>query len=118
MNQPKFPLKAPAKFDPSMFLALYGFIKHQYGRVRRLIRADLRGMAEFQPWVEPINGTKRGEMEVARERCNNRNIIFKSVDKSSKIVIMDKQQYILEANRQLANTKCYKPIKDSIQKNT
>lgn len=59
-------------------------------------------MAEFQPWVEPTNGTKRGEMEAARELCNNRNIIFKSADKSSKILIMDKQQYILEANRQLA----------------
>lgn len=31
---------------------------------------------------------------------------------------MDKQQYILEANRQLANTKHLKPIKDVIQKNT
>lgn len=83
-----------------------------------MIQADLCGMAEFRPWVEPTNGTKRREMEAARELCNNRNIIFKSADKGSKIIIMDKQQYILEANRQLANTKHYIPIKDSIQKNT
>lgn len=39
-------------------------------------------------------------------------------DKGSKIVILDRQQYLLEANRQLLDTKYYKPIPESIQPDT
>ena len=45
----------------------------------------------------------------------NRNIIIKPADKGSKIVLLDVQQYALEANRQLENTKYYKQIPRSIQ---
>lgn len=37
MNQPKFPLKAPAKFDPSMFLALYDTNMGEWGEWSKLI---------------------------------------------------------------------------------
>lgn len=43
-----------------------------------------------------------------RELKVNQNIVIKPADKGSKIVIMDKQQYRLEAQRQLGNEKYYK----------
>lgn len=50
-----------------------------------------------------------------RELQNNRQIVIKPADKGSKIVLMDKQQYRLEANRQLEDEKYYKNIPSSIQ---
>ena len=38
---------------------------------------------------------------------NNNSIVIKSADKGGAIVIMDKEAYINEANRQLQNTKYY-----------
>ena len=35
---------------------------------------------------------------------------MKPVDKASKIIIMDKRQYLIEANRQLHNVAHYKPL--------
>lgn len=50
--------------SPSFPLKLLPNLTHlcsweQYGRVRRLIQADLCGMAEFRPWVEPTNGREK-----------------------------------------------------------
>jgi len=41
---------------------------------------------------------------------NNRDIVIKSADKGSNIVVMDKDAYINEANRQLQNVKYYKKL--------
>lgn len=39
----------------------------------------------------------------------NTEIVIKPADKGSTVVIMDKQQYFVEAYRQLENTKHYQP---------
>lgn len=87
-------------------------------RVRKLIEADLRDSAGFRPWNRGTDGVGGEDMEVIRELQQNKNIIFKPADKGSKIVILDKHQYVLEANRQLANGKYYRAIENSIQQNT
>lgn len=48
----------------------------------------------------------------------NRDIIIKPADKGSAIVILDKQQYILEAHRQLDNHEHYAQISHSLQMET
>ena len=53
---------------------------------------------------------KRPERRALQQLTQNPNIIIKPADKGSKIVIMDRQQYLLEAKRQLSNTTHYKPI--------
>lgn len=53
------------------------------------------------------------EEHALRELRGNKQIMIKPADKGSKIVIMDKQQYRLEAQRQLG--KYYKHIPNSIQ---
>lgn len=58
------------------------------------------------------------EEEKSIKKLQENPNIMKPVDKGSKIVIMDKQQYNMEDNRQLANPKYYKPIQESIQTQT
>ena len=45
---------------------------------------------------------------------NNNSIVIKSADKGGAIVVMDKEAYINEANRQLQNTKYYKKLDEPI----
>lgn len=108
--------------DYGAFLALPSNWEPTWGqldeRVRKLIEADSRDSAGFRQWTRRTDGAGREEMELIRELQQNKNIIFKPADKGSKIVILDKHQYILEANRQLANAKYYRSIENSIQQNT
>lgn len=46
------------------------------------------------------------------------DVIFKPADKGSKIVILDKTQYLIEANRQLQNGNHYRPLSRSLQSET
>lgn len=55
------------------------------------------------------------ECRALKELVQNPNIIIKPADKGSKIVILDRQHYLLEANRQLNNPKYYQTITQSIQ---
>lgn len=86
------------------------------GEVRELIRSDIQTFHQFLPRVQGGRVQAEEEREIIRELQKNRNIVIKPADKGSKIVIMDKQQYVWEAHRQLANTKYYKPIRESLQK--
>lgn len=54
------------------------------------------------------------EMVALKELTNNKSIILKPADKGSSVVIMDKNQYIWEANRQLNDTKYYKKLQQPI----
>ena len=80
-------------------------------RIKALILQDNRTMNQyiqnlhFRP---PSGGSDHSE--IIKQLQHNQNIIIKPADKGSKIVIMDSQQYILEANRQLNNPKYYKKI--------
>ncbi|XP_053087907.1 uncharacterized protein LOC117596799 isoform X1 [Pangasianodon hypophthalmus] len=58
------------------------------------------------------------ERRALKELQTNRDIIIKPADKGSAIVIMDKQQYLLEANRQLNNTNHYTLLPHSLQQET
>lgn len=46
--------------------------------------------------------------------CNNQNILIKSADKGGATVLMDKENYIFEANRQLNDEKYYKILTEPI----
>ena len=53
---------------------------------------------------------KTSELRALKKLKNNMNIIIKPADKGSATVIMNKKDYISEANRQLNNPKHYKKI--------
>lgn len=83
--------------------------------LRDLIRRDIRLFHSFWPQVGGVGGLSREERQALKDLKENENIVIKPADKGSKIVIMNKQQYRLEAQRQLDNTKYYKCIPHSIQ---
>ena len=64
--------------------------------------------------LETPNITEQ-EYTALRHLRNYKHIVIKPADKGSKIVILDTQQYLLEAHRQLGNTLHYRPIQDSLQ---
>ena len=86
-------------------------------RVRELIGLDRRCLNSYVlPHVAEDVSEEDGR--IIKELHSQPNIVVKPADKGSKIVIMDKQQYSFEANRQLNDAKYYKPIPDSLQQQT
>jgi len=88
------------------------------GRIRRLIRTDKNTLHNHQIHTDREDNLTHVERQAIQQLKNNPHIIIKPADKGSKIVILDKHQYMYEANRQLSNTKHYKPIENSIQPQT
>lgn len=86
------------------------------GEVKELIQSDIHNFHQFLLFIDGGMGRAEEEREIIRELQENKNIVITPADKGSKIVIMDKQQYVREAHRQLANTKYYRPIGESLQK--
>ena len=61
---------------------------------------------------------KKSEFRALRKLKNNIDIVIKPADKGSATVIMNKNDYIFEANRQLSNTKHYKKLRTPIYPRT
>lgn len=76
--------------------------------MKNLIRLDLLGVDSFAPPPATDDTDLRKYKQAIKTLQSNPNIIIKPVDKGSKIVILDLQQYALEANRQLDNLNYYK----------
>jgi hypothetical protein len=49
---------------------------------------------------------------------NNKNIVIQKADKANTTVIMDKEKYIQEGNRQLASERHYQPLNNDISQET
>ena len=54
------------------------------------------------------------EIKAIRQLSQNKSIIIKPADKGSVVVILGREQYIMEAHRQLDNTTYYKKLKEPI----
>lgn len=83
-----------------------------------LIQADIDYFENnFQPL--PIrNNLSQGEIEALKDLKENNNIIVKPADKGSAVVVMDREQYLFEGNRQLTDKKYYCPLKEPIYPET
>lgn len=86
--------------------------------VQELVRLDVACLNDFTPGCLDYGDQKNKWTEVINSLRDNPHIIIKPADKGSKIVIMDKNQYLFEANRQLSNTTYYKPIPNSLGNDT
>lgn len=87
-------------------------------RIKRLIHLDNHVLNNYDCPSDRRDNLTALERNSLRELRNNKNIVIKSADKGSKIVILDIFQYVFEANRQLSDARYYRPIADSIQKQT
>ncbi len=88
------------------------------GRVKGLIRSDVFCFNLYTPLVGQCQSLHLGDQHTIRTLQTNPNVIIKQADKGFKIVILDRQQYAMEAKRQLNNPAYYKTITGSIQPQT
>ena len=86
--------------------------------IKELIRRDIRVLERIGCKSEQEKNLSTGEREALNKLKNNQDIVIKPADKGSKIIIMDKNQYLTEAYRHLNNTNHYLPSTGSVQLET
>lgn len=81
--------------------------------IQELIRVDRRELQNLSWKKEEQSNMSLVERRAQLQR--NTDIVIKLMDKGSKIVLMDKHQYLTEAYRQLQNQEHYLPLSSSLQ---
>lgn len=110
INYEKQPFTYPSTWEPEK-----GGISSP---IQRLIKIDQRNLKSIRFQKESESNLTLGEQQALKELKTNTDIVIKPADKGSKVVIMDKFQYLTEAYKQLNNRKHYLPLKESIQLET
>lgn len=79
-----------------------------------LLKQDLKQFnTHFRSQQEKTN-LSQAEQQALRELATNKHIVIKPADKGSAVVILDREQYIFEANRQLEDRTYYKRLQNPI----
>lgn len=82
--------------------------------INRLVVRDKKDFkTHFKFHTEKLNLTTE-EVKALRELQRDKDIVIKPADKGSTVVIQGRDQYILEANRQLSNPTYYKKLEGPI----
>lgn len=82
--------------------------------IRKTIRAD-RYAVKRLPWnFRETQNLDKEENRALRHLRQNKNIVIKPADKGSAVVIMDREAYIKEAERQLNQVQYYKKLNQPI----
>ena len=100
------PFTAPSTWEPppqTLPPEIEILIKKDHGEVDKY----------YKKFHEVINISKP-EIRALKELKNNHQIVIKKADKGSAVVIMDRDQYIMEAERQLGDPVYYKKLKEPI----
>lgn len=86
--------------------------------IQTLIHKDLEIFKKhYKPIREKFN-ISRQEVKALRELMNTKHIVIKPADKGSAVVILSREQYILEVERQLNDTVYYKKLEKPIYMET
>lgn len=83
-------------------------------KVPKLIEKDLHYVDHRFRQERAHPNLNEEEMLTLKELVNNRSIVIKPADKGSSVIIMDRDQYIWEASRQLNDEKYYKKLQQTI----
>nr|XP_029604681.1 uncharacterized protein LOC115190770 isoform X1 [Salmo trutta] len=86
--------------------------------MQTLIQRDSTSFSTFRFYMAGKDNLTKQERKSLKSLSKNSNIVIKPADKGSKIVILDKTQYLIEAKRQLSNSKHYRPLTHSLQQET
>ena len=89
-------------------------------KIKKLIKKDSEAVRQVRMGsIENVSRNLTPEHHRALRRLeNNENIVLKQADKGSKIVLLDRSQYLREAYRQLNNTNHYSKLTHSLQQGT
>lgn len=83
-----------------------------------LIEKDWKDFkTHYKPCREKFNLSQE-EVKALRELMYNKHIVIKPADKGSAVVILSREQYIFEVERQLNNTVYYKKLREPIYMET
>ena len=83
-------------------------------QVTQIIKKDIR-FFDSSFHVSPLKpNLTEGEIKALKALRNNSGIVIKPADKGSAVVIMDRDQYLLEGYRQLNNKEYYKKLEAPI----
>lgn len=79
-----------------------------------LVTKDQQDFREKFKFHKEMPNLSQGEMGALRDLRNNKHIVIKPADKGSSVVIMGRDQYIFEVQRQLTDTIYYKKLKEPV----
>lgn len=86
--------------------------------IRKMIRANKYARQTHYWRAEPTSNVSELEKQAIKQLQDNKQIVIKPADKGSAVVIMDREQYVWEAERQLGNTQHYIKLKQFIYTET
>lgn len=84
------PFTHPSNWEP--------LTSHLHNKIQVLLKADRRALRSYRPPRDVLDNLLEDERRALTQLANNPNIIIKPADKGSKIVILDRQQYLLETD--------------------
>jgi len=108
--------KSTNKKDPLPFIGPSMWIPSDKlpPEVNQLIEADREDIKRlYKPCKEKPHLSKL-EVKALTELMNNKHIVIQPADKGSAVVVLGRDQYITEVNRQLNNKTYYKKLTDPI----
>ncbi|ONI45080.1 hypothetical protein AN641_04885 [Candidatus Epulonipiscioides gigas] len=79
-----------------------------------LVKKDQKDFHKHIQWYTEKQNLSQEEQEALRELAQNKHIVIKPADKGSTVVILGRDQYIKEANRQLSDKIYYIKLKEPI----
>lgn len=82
--------------------------------VNLLIEKDMVMFKKYFKSNKERFNLSQDEVKALRELVHNKHIVIKPADKGSAVVILSRDQYITEVNRQLSNTTYYKKLSEPI----
>ena len=94
---------------PSNFQPVSGTYPPEIDQLHILLKQELRKLPERTRVKDNLNFQDKVAI---RELKNNTDLVIKPADKGSAIVIMDREDYIFEAEKQLSVTKHYRQIEE------
>lgn len=86
--------------------------------ITNIIRADLYAYKHINWGIKENRNLSKGEMKAILDLQKNRDIVIKPADKGNSTVILDRDQYIYEAKRQLAVSDHYRALEEPIYTET
>ena len=82
--------------------------------IKELIKRDIDYFQDHFQILRTRSNLTPAENVALSELMHNPDIVIKPADKGSMVVVMDREQYIWEGNKQLQDTKYYKPLNKPI----
>lgn len=104
------PFTGPSNWTPSL--------EDLPPEIEKLVQEDLKSFKEHYKTIHERSNISLLELKALNELKNCKHIVIKPADKGSAVVILNRDQYIFEIERQLNDTEYYKKLEKPIYRDT